>query len=219
MKPFKAACLFALSLVVLFSPLGDVLAGPAWAAKRKIEFPPSDADRIIKVDLLPKKKPETPAPDRQREARIQAIAELFGRVNPKLAQKRTRDYAEYILEAAAKFSQDPFVIAAMIVHESTVRYDAVSRGGDYGLMQVRWSVHKKKIMKEYPHIRTARDILDPKYNILIGTEIFAEYRAAVGPDLRSGLLRYSAGNKKLAGRIFATKQGLDKAYQEKLKAK
>ncbi|MBQ9565085.1 MAG: transglycosylase SLT domain-containing protein [Synergistaceae bacterium] len=211
MKPFKAA-LCLLSLVV-------VLPNSAGAAHRKIEFPSSDADRIIKVNLFPSKKPERPALNRQREARLQVIAELFTRTNPKLTQKRARDYAEYLLQAGEKFGQDPFVLAAMIVHESTARYDAVSRGGDYGLMQVRWSVHKKRIMRDYPNVKTARDILDPKTNILIGTEIFSDYRAAVGTDLRAGLLRYSAGNRKLANKIFATKDGLEKAYQKRLNSK
>ena len=209
MRPIKAALLLMLSLL-LFS-------GPAAAAKHKIEFPSSDADRIIKVDLLPKNPVKVPATvNKQNEARVEAIVDLFVRRNPKLSRKRAAEYAEYIIQAAEKFGQDPFVIAAMIVHESTVRYDAMSRGWDYGLMQVRWSVHKKKISKKYPHIKTAKDVLDPKYNILIGTEIFASYRASAGSDLRRGLLGYSAGNKKLADKIFSTKQGLEKTYQKLL---
>jgi soluble lytic murein transglycosylase-like protein len=211
MRQIKAAFLLMLALYVS----GTL---PAWGAKRKIEFPPSDADRIIKVDILPKKPAQSPVqPGRQRLAKIQAIANLFINSNPKLGQKRAADYANYVVQAGEEFGQDPFVIAAMIVHESTVHSDAVSRGGDYGLMQVRWSVHKKKIMSKYPNIKTSKDILDPRYNILVGTEIFASYRG--NSDIRSGLLRYSAGNRKLTDRIFATKQKVEKTYNKLLKAK
>ncbi len=212
MRHIRAA--FLLILLALCAPW----TFPAWGEKRRIEFPSSDADRIIKVDLLPKKTVQSPAPqDKQRAAKIQAIANLFADSNPKLGQKRAAEYAEYVVQAGEEYGQDPFVIAAMIVHESTVHSDAVSRGGDYGLMQVRWSVHKKKITSRYPHIKTSKDILNPKYNILIGTEIFASYRG--NSDVRSGLLRYSAGNRKLADRIFATRQKVEKTYQKLLKTK
>ena len=140
------------------------------------------------------------------------------RYNKKLSAKQARQYAEYILQAGDKFGQEPFVLAAMVVHESSANASAVSRGGDYGLMQVRWNVHKKRIMREYPSVKKAKDFLDPRINIMVGTEIFTDYRAAAGPDLRAGLLRYSAGNKKLANKIFATVRDLEAAQNRHLKA-
>ena len=105
----------------------------------------------------------------------------------------------------------------MIVKESSARHDAVSRGGDYGLMQVRWRVHRRSIAQKYPHIKDAKAMLDPEYNILVGTEILARYCASAD-DLRGGLMRYSAGNRKLAEKIFAVLEGLQSSYQEHLTA-
>ena len=208
-----------------------LLATPGGAASGKFELPPPSAGgQLINSNVFPQTAAakearlrangvSNKAPSaKQREAQIRSIAELFCRYNKKLTSKQARQYAEYILQAGNKFGQDPFVLAAMVVHESSANASAVSRGGDYGLMQVRWSVHKKRIMKEYPSVKKAKDFLDPKINILMGTEIFTEYRASVGPDLRAGLLRYSAGNKKLANKIFATKKELEAAQKRHLKA-
>ncbi|MCR4817729.1 MAG: lytic transglycosylase domain-containing protein [Fretibacterium sp.] len=195
----------------------------AGAKTGKFELPPpSEDDRIIRVDLLPKlaaKKADSGSPSsaKQREARIRSIAELFSRYNRRLSSKKARQYAEYLLQAGKKYGQDPLVLASMIVHESSANAGAVSRGGDYGLMQVRWRVHKKRIMKKYPNVKKAKDFLDPLINIMVGTEIFSDYRAAAGSDLRAGLLRYSAGNRKLANKIFSTKKKLEDAYKKHLR--
>ena len=162
-----------------------------------------------------KKRPAMTQAEKKRKARLTCISDLFLRYNKKLSREGAMKYAEYIVQAGEKFGQDPFVIAAMIVNESSARHDAVSRGGDYGLMQVRWRVHRKDITKKYPHIREASDMLNPKDNVLVGTEIFSRYRASA-PDLRGGLLRYSAGNKKLARKIFAVLEGLESSYHKYL---
>ena len=205
---------------------------PAPARAGQLELPPPSGGQIIQGDVFPQNTAakearqrangapvkKNAASARQREARLKSVAELFSRYNRALSSRQARQYAEYILQAGEKFGQDPFVLAAMVVHESSARAGAVSRGGDYGLMQVRWRVHQEAIRKKYPSVRTAKDILDPKINILVGTEIFAGYRAAAGPDLRAGLLRYSAGNRKLANKIFATKKELEAAQKKHLKS-
>ena len=155
--------------------------------------------------------------EKHRKAQKKSITALMRHYNSKLSQQAASQYAEYILQAGEKFRQDPFVVAAMIVKESSARHDAVSRGGDYGLMQVRWRVHRRSITQKYPHIKNAKAMLEPKYNILVGTEILARYCASAD-DLRGGLMRYSAGNRKLAENIFAVLEGLQSSYQEHLTA-
>lgn len=154
---------------------------------------------------------------KHRKAQKKSIAALLKSYNSKLGQKAALQYAEYILQASEKFRQDPFVVAAMIVKESSARHDAVSRGGDYGLMQVRWRVHRRSITQKYPHIKDAKAMLNPEYNILVGTEILAHYCASAD-DLKGGLMRYSAGNRKLAENVFAVLKGLQSSYQEHLTA-
>lgn len=155
--------------------------------------------------------------DKRREAQRASIAVLLQKYNRKLSDEKAYDYALYIMQASEKFKQEPFVIAAMVVNESSAKHDVVSKGGDYGLMQVRWRVHQKKIKKKYPHIIEASDMLNPKDNLLVGTEIFSTYHATAKQDVRGALLYYSAGNERLADKIFAVLSQLEKSYVELLK--
>ena len=41
---------------------------------------------------------------------------------------------------------------------------------------------------------------------MVGTEILARYCSSA-PDLKEGLMRYSAGNRKLAEKVFAARIG------------
>ena len=140
--------------------------------------------------------------------RARNIYQLFTSVNPRLEQANAKKYAEIILEAAEKFKQDPYIIAGIIVHESTVNHKAVSKGGDYGLMQVRWSVHEKAIKQRFPKVRRADDMFDARTNIFFGTEIFRDCMRKSDGDFRKGLMRYSAGNTKLRDKVTATVNGL-----------
>lgn len=153
---------------------------------------------------------------RRHNAQRESIYDFIHARNKNLSRQTVLRYADYIVQACEKYRQDPFAVTAMIVHESTARNNAVSSGGDYGLMQVRWKVHHKSIKQQYPHIKKADDLFDPKYNILIGTEIFADYRNKAG-DITGGLLRYSAGNRQLVRKIFASMEKLEKLYQHHLK--
>jgi soluble lytic murein transglycosylase-like protein len=105
----------------------------------------------------------------------------------------------------------------VVVTESSARRDAVSKGGDYGLMQVRWRVHQKKIKTKYPHIEEAKDMLNPKDNVLVGTEIFSTYHATANQDVRDALMFYTAGNERMTDKVFAVRTQLEKAYFERLR--
>ena len=154
---------------------------------------------------------------KRNEARLKSIAALLQRYNKKLNDEEAYDYAVLIMQACEKFNQDPFLIAAMVVIESSARCDAVSRGGDYGLMQVRWRVHEKKIRNKYPHIEKAKDMFNPKDNLLVGTEIFSIYHATAKQDIRRALMYYSAGNKRMADKVCSLLSQLEKSYHERLK--
>ena len=146
------------------------------------------------------------------------IANLFTRVNPSLGAKKAKDYASIIIQAGEKFNQDPYVIAALIVHESTVNNKAVSKGGDYGLMQIRWKYHAKAIKQKFPKVKRASDIFDAKINIFYGTELFSDFVKKADGSWKNGVLRYSAGNKKLLSKVTATVNELNKGAN-KVKSK
>lgn len=118
------------------------------------------------------------------------ITTLFMKYNRKQATR----IAYFVREAGKKYDIEPEIIASIIVVESSVRPHVISRGGDYGLMQVRYKVHKDKV-------KTANDLLDPKTNIFIGTRIFKQYYEQK-KTLRGALIRYSGGNKKMAAKVL-----------------
>ena len=137
-------------------------------------------------------------------SKTQNIADLFTRVNPSLGAAKAKDYAVVVIHAGEKFKQDPYAIAAIIVHESTVNHKALSKGGDYGLMQVRWKVHEKAIKKRFPKVKKASGLFDARINILYGTEIFSDCMKKANNNLRGGIIRYSGGNEKLANKVINT---------------
>ena len=214
---FRVPCaLFVVSMVVVLSVVGVAHAEP-----ERYDFPVFDRKKAPIKLVLPK-MPAISANGEQdvrkrNEAKRKSIAALLQQYNKKLGDAQAYDYAVFIMQASEKFSQDPFVIAAMVVNESSARHDAVSRGGDYGLMQVRWRVHQKKIRKKYPHIENAKDILNPRDNVLVGTEIFSTYHATADRDLKNAVMYYSAGNKRLVEKVFAVLSKLEKSYLTHLK--
>jgi soluble lytic murein transglycosylase-like protein len=163
------------------------------------------------------KSPAVRHSDRKRnEAKRKSIAALLRQYNKKLSEEKAYEYAVLIIQTSDKFNQNPFVITAMVVNESSARHDAVSRGGDYGLMQVRWKVHQKTIRKKYPHIAKANDMLNPRNNLLVGVEIFSSYQERADQNLHDALMSYSAGNRRLAQKVFAVFDKLEKSYIERL---
>ena len=131
------------------------------------------------------------------------IVELFTRVNPKLSTKTANNYADIIFQAGEKFNVDPYIIAAIIVHESTVNNKAVSKGGDYGLMQIRYKVHAKAIKERFPKVKKASGLFNAKVNIFFGTEIFSDcYKKK--KNVYDALKCYSAGNTQLANKVTNT---------------
>jgi soluble lytic murein transglycosylase-like protein len=214
-KVFMVRCvLFVVSVFVVLNTASVVHAEP-----ERYDFPVfKRKEEPIKL-IFPKMPALAVQQDARKsnEAKRKSIAALLQQYNKKLNDTRANDYAVFIMQASEKFGQDPFVIAAMVVNESSAKHDAVSRGGDYGLMQVRWRVHQKKIRKKYPHIENAKDILNPQDNVLVGTEIFSTYHATADKDVKNAVMYYSAGNKRLVEKVFAVLSKLEKSYLENLK--
>ncbi len=156
------------------------------------------------------------------DSRARNIFALFTKANPKLSAATAKKYSELVIEASEKYHQDPYVIAAIIVHESTVNNRAVSKGGDYGLMQIRWKYHKDAVRKIFPKVKHPHDMFDAKVNIFYGTKLFGEYLRKANNDLRGGLMGYSAGGVKLTRKVLATLQTLqakDRNTNTKIKSR
>ena len=195
-----------LGFLLIFALIFAVNLDAAYAKRRRHKARPrSDAEMQPVKDKNYKYN--------NKALQIKSIVKLFKETNPRLSNRDAESYANYVIEACDKFNQEPFAIAALIVHESTVNTNAVSRGGDYGLMQVRWKYHKDHIRRSYPAINHAKDMLThPRENILIGTEIFAGYRG--NKDISAGVRGYSSGNTKLVNKVHNTISKLQSYYKK-----
>lgn len=93
--------------------------------------------------------------------------------------------------------QDPFLMLAIMQVESRFDYTAVSKAGAVGLLQVLPSQHMNKITN-------IQHVYDPKRNIQLGTQIFAEYRDWYKGDVQKALLQYN-GSLHLPDSSYAQK--------------
>ena len=131
------------------------------------------------------------------------ISALFVRSNPRLSKNNADLYARLAVAAAVRFKQNPYVVAALIVNESTVKYNAVSKGGDYGLMQIHWKAHSMTVAKRYG-IKKPSGLFNPRINIYYGTEILANCNKRAKGNFDKTILYYSSGNKKLVTKVKRT---------------
>ena len=120
--------------------------------------------------------------------RLKTIETYFSRKNPRVSLKNVQHYAKLIEEYSARYDLDPFLVASILVKESTVKEKAVSRG-NYGLMQINWKANKPWIIKSLP-VRTAKDLLNPENNIRLGTTILSAKIKKSGGDVDRGLDKY-----------------------------
>lgn len=134
---------------------------------------------------------------------IQVIVSAFTRVNRSLDRSTAASYAVSILEAAERFGVHPFMVASIIIRESTVKQNARSRCA-YGLMQINWKAHRKGLKAAFNHIQTLDDLLQPRNNILAGTWIFSWYLKSSGGNIDRALAKYlGRSGKKYIRRVLA----------------
>ncbi|MBR0252671.1 MAG: lytic transglycosylase domain-containing protein [Synergistaceae bacterium] len=132
----------------------------------------------------------------------ETITRLFKHYNRKLTITQLNTMTDSVIVSGTKYKVSPLVIASIIVRESGARPNVISKGGDYGLMQVRYKVHRDKV-------KSAKALLNIETNIDIGTRIFADYYAR-RKTLYGALYRYSGGNRTLAQRVLRTLHKLQK---------
>ena len=135
------------------------------------------------------------------------IADLFRYYNHKLSQQQALNFERIVNDTGKSFGVSPSLIASIIVVESSAQPNVVSRGGDYGLMQVRYRVHKDKV-------KSAADLFKPEINIKVGTRIFADYYNKK-KTIHGALVRYSGGNKNMARKVINVYNSLSKKLYKK----
>ena len=83
-------------------------------------------------------------------------------------------------------------------------YTALSKDSDKITSFFSWKIHRKS----YPELKTAKDLLNPRTNVRIGTEIFARYYAQK-KNVRNALIRYNGGSASFARRVLKTIKRLE----------
>jgi soluble lytic murein transglycosylase-like protein len=155
-------------------------------------FPEGDNYGRIPSEV-PVNETRTPHPVDTREEKAAVIMNRFMKANPELDEYAAGKFAEYILEASGEFGVHPFLIAAIVIKESTVRYKARSRYA-YGLMQINWSAHKRGLRSAFSEIQTLEDLIQPRNNILAGTYIFSCYLDSSDGNVSEALAMYLGRN-------------------------
>jgi len=159
-------------------------------------FPEGDNyGRIRTAEPAERQQGKAADPVKTQEGKAAVIVSRFMKANPELDEYAAGKFAEYILEASEKFGVHPFLIASIVIKESTVRYKARSRYA-YGLMQVNWSAHKRGLRSAFSEIRTLEDLIQPRNNILAGTYIFSCYLDSSDGNISEALARYLGKNGK-----------------------
>ena len=104
------------------------------------------------------------------------------------ASKKATAYAKYIWEAHTKYGVDPFLVAALLCVESKGRADAKTKTC-VGLMQISVPANMQWIPKHFPKIKTTKDLLKPRNNIMVGAFILAEATKGTSTP-RQALFKY-----------------------------
>ena len=141
------------------------------------------------------------------------IAESFLRANHKLRKEEAWEYASYVIESSKLFGLDPFLIASLIIKESTVKRNARSKYA-YGLMQINWKVHKKGLRSAFNQIKSLKDLMEPRNNIMAGTYIFSWYMKSSNYDVKKALARYLGKNgKKYISKVLGVYNKMGNSYK------
>lgn len=146
--------------VSLFLLLGflSVMASPVHAGQRDFS---GSSDYSYMLDHRAKK---------YSHMRVNVMQRYFCAKNPKLSSRNALRYAAVVERVSRSYKVDPFLVAAIIVKESTVRRSAKS-SSSYGLMQVNWNANKTWIRKKFPAVKGPSSLLHSGNNIKVGAYI------------------------------------------------
>jgi len=93
-----------------------------------------------------------------------------------LSEAERFEYAFYIVAAAERTKLDPYLVAAVMWHESRFQKGVKSRTKDYGLMQVHWQKLNPQIGETWLIGMTPATLMDPMANINAGATQLAHKR-------------------------------------------
>jgi len=176
----------------------------------------AEGERYDRLEVIvPVQSEEDPEKDVLSDLKADVIVSAFTRVNRGLDSSTASNYASHVLEASGEFGVHPFMIASIIIRESTVKQNARSRHA-YGLMQINWRAHRKGLTKAFSTIRTLDDLLQPRNNIFAGTYIFSWYLRSSDGDVDKALSKYLGRNgRKYISRVMSDYRDMIKQLEKR----
>ena len=137
-----------------------------------------------------------------------ALSNYIQKSNPKVSD----DDADTIAANIVEYSDDPFLIVALMKVESSFNSYAISNSNALGLSQVIPKYHKDKIRqitKEFGYF----DIFDIKQNIKLGVMVYEEYLNQLG-SVSKALTQYNGNQPDIPydKMVMAEKRKAEKYY-------
>jgi soluble lytic murein transglycosylase-like protein len=155
---------------------------PAW-----FKFPVSTSQQFAEDELKLNEINEKSAMSWQME-RDRAIA-AFLASRYRVSQDVIREFVGIAFAAGSRLGVDPLLIIAVMAVESRFNPIAESVAGAQGLMQIIPKFHTDKLEA----FGGTKAVLDPRANILVGSQILKDYIKRAG-DESLGLRIYSGGS-------------------------
>lgn len=102
-------------------------------------------------------------------------------------------YSSYVIDAAARYRVDPYLIFSIIKKESKFNKNASSNKDAKGLMQLLNTTAEEMVI-DMPEITSAAlDLFDSKTNIYIGTKYFRSLIDRYNGNIHLAICAYNAG--------------------------
>jgi len=133
----------------------------------------------------------------QREQLIDGLTLAILELQPKLDTSVATKIVEHLIKQSELNSIDPILVAAIIYEESRFNPMAHSKKGAVGLMQVRYSTWKKQPILKDNGVSAKSKLYWIDLNILVGTNILADYYKESKYDIVKTLHRYNSGSTSL----------------------
>jgi soluble lytic murein transglycosylase len=129
---------------------------------------------------------------------IKKISEIIGEFSSGYADYTATDIAYTIVSESRKNNIDPYLTVAMIITESSFRYQVVSRKGAIGLMQLlpntAFYISAKVEEIDLSH---KNEIFNPVLNIKLGVNYFVYLLNKYNGDEKLAIIAYNLGPNNL----------------------
>ena len=156
---------------------------------------------------------------RRHDLEQTALANVLVQKYPTVSKNAFKKILEWADEASSIEKVPKTMILAIIAAESGFNPFLKSTGNAEGLMQVIPSWHKEKMQS----IGGVENIVDPRSNILKGTQVYKEYLVQAGNSASRALQLYlgdpksPAANVTYANKVMGIKKDIDERLEKSMK--